>query len=180
MKQMKCEMCESTELMKEDGFFVCQGCGCKYSVEEAKKLMVEGTVKIDKTDDVQNLLKRAFMLLEDKDWESANAVLEQILNQEPENAQAYVGKLMIQLRVQKQEQIGDIPVLIDGSVYYKRIMQFGSKELKETFSKYAKKANPVGSIDQIAFSKKDLKDGAKLVIINDDIAPEAFKDCCNI
>ena len=59
-------------------------------------------------------------------------------------------------------------------------MQFGSKELKETFSKYAKKANPVGSIDQIAFSKKDLKDGAKLVIINDDIAPEAFKDCCNI
>ena len=43
MKQLKCEMCGSTNLMKEDGVFVCQSCGCKYSVEEAKKMMVEGT-----------------------------------------------------------------------------------------------------------------------------------------
>ena len=36
MKQLTCEMCGSTELVKQDGFFVCQTCGCKYSVEEAK------------------------------------------------------------------------------------------------------------------------------------------------
>ena len=39
MKQLKCEMCGSAELIKQDGVFVCQSCGCKYSVEEAKKLM---------------------------------------------------------------------------------------------------------------------------------------------
>ena len=41
MKQLTCEMCGSTELMKQDGVFVCQTCGTKYSVEEAKKMMVE-------------------------------------------------------------------------------------------------------------------------------------------
>ena len=34
-------MCESTDFIKEDGLFVCQGCGCKYSLEEAKKMMKE-------------------------------------------------------------------------------------------------------------------------------------------
>ena len=41
MKQLTCEMCGGTDLLKQDGVFVCQSCGCKYSVEEAKKMMVE-------------------------------------------------------------------------------------------------------------------------------------------
>ena len=62
MKQLTCEMCGSTELMKQDGVFVCQTCGCKYSVEEAKKMMVEGTVdvsgstvKVDTSAELANL-----------------------------------------------------------------------------------------------------------------------------
>ena len=43
MKRLTCEMCGSTDLMKDGGVFVCQSCGCKYSVEEARKMMVEGT-----------------------------------------------------------------------------------------------------------------------------------------
>lgn len=57
MKQLVCEMCGSTDLIKQDGVFVCQACGCKYSVEEARKMMIEGTVdvsgstvKIDETE----------------------------------------------------------------------------------------------------------------------------------
>ena len=56
MKQLTCEMCGSTDLLKQEGVFVCQTCGCKYSVEEAKKMMVEcvvqveGTVKVDNSD----------------------------------------------------------------------------------------------------------------------------------
>ncbi len=59
MKRLICEMCGSADLIKEDGVFVCQSCGCKYSVEEAKKMMVEGvvqvegTVKIDNTDNAE-------------------------------------------------------------------------------------------------------------------------------
>ena len=41
MKQIVCEMCGSKELIKQDGVFVCQSCSSKYSVEKAKKMMVE-------------------------------------------------------------------------------------------------------------------------------------------
>lgn len=39
MKGLKCELCGSNDLVKQDGVFVCQSCNTKYSVEEAKKMM---------------------------------------------------------------------------------------------------------------------------------------------
>lgn len=53
MKKLTCEMCGGTDLVKQDGVFVCQNCGTKYSVEEAKKLLVEGTVEVKGTVDVK-------------------------------------------------------------------------------------------------------------------------------
>jgi len=41
MKQIICEMCGGKDLIKQDSVFVCQNCQAKYSVEEAKKMMVE-------------------------------------------------------------------------------------------------------------------------------------------
>ena len=36
---LSCELCGHTEFLKQDGVFVCQGCGTKYTLEEARKLM---------------------------------------------------------------------------------------------------------------------------------------------
>ena len=41
-----CEMCGSTDLIKQNGVFVCQSCGIKYSMEEARKLMSGGTAQV--------------------------------------------------------------------------------------------------------------------------------------
>ena len=88
MKSMRCEMCCSSDLVKEDGLYVCQCCGAKYSVEEAKKLMVEidgtvevqGTVKVDNSDKVSNYLtlaEEAFIACDNKQVELyCNKVLE--------------------------------------------------------------------------------------------------------
>lgn len=35
---MKCEVCGSTNLIKENGEFVCKGCGMKYSLDEIRKM----------------------------------------------------------------------------------------------------------------------------------------------
>ncbi len=59
MKQLVCEMCGSTDLVKEGGVFICQSCGCKYSVEEARKMMVEGVVVVDKSGDAVRFLDLA-------------------------------------------------------------------------------------------------------------------------
>ena len=41
MKKLTCEMCNSVDLIKKDGLYVCQYCGTKYTVEEAKKMMTK-------------------------------------------------------------------------------------------------------------------------------------------
>lgn len=84
MKQLTCEMCGSTELVKKDGVFVCQSCGTKYSVEEAKKMMIEGpvdvqgTVKVDTSDKVKNLYKMARRAKDDNNAELAAKYYEMI------------------------------------------------------------------------------------------------------
>ena len=85
MKPLVCEMCGSSDLMKTDGVFVCQSCGTKYSVEEAKKMMISGTVKvtgtvkIDKSEELENLYKLARRARETNDFSQAAKYYDLIL-----------------------------------------------------------------------------------------------------
>ena len=97
MKQLTCEMCGSNDLLKKDGVFECQTCGTKYSVEEAKKMMVEGvvevqgTVSIDNTQKIDALIKRAKMMLEDDKYARSNALklIDEAIQIDPENGELY-------------------------------------------------------------------------------------------
>lgn len=92
-------MCGSTNLLKQDGVFVCQSCGTKYSVEEAKKMMVEGTVdvqgtvKVDKTAEAENLLKLASAALESVNGDEAYSYANRALEVDPNNANAWLVKM---------------------------------------------------------------------------------------
>ncbi|MCL1849863.1 MAG: hypothetical protein FWF70_00375 [Bacteroidetes bacterium] len=57
MKQIVCEMCGGKDLIKRDSVYICQNCGTKYSVEEAKKMMVEVDTKPKKSRDFSFLTK---------------------------------------------------------------------------------------------------------------------------
>lgn len=101
MKRMVCEMCGSTELMKENGVFTCQNCGCKYSLEEAKKIMIEvdgpvevhGEVKIDKSPELEN-----YKVLMEEAYEAGNKskevyeYCEKILQIDNKNSRAWLLK----------------------------------------------------------------------------------------
>ncbi len=95
MKQLTCEMCGSTDLVKQDGVFVCQSCGCKYSIEEARKMMVEGTVevtgtvKVDNTAAIENYLKMARNALEASNHEEAENYANKIIELDPQNSPAW-------------------------------------------------------------------------------------------
>lgn len=95
MKQLTCEMCGSTDLMKQDGVFVCQSCGTKYSVEEAKKMMVEGTVdvtgstvKVDTSAELANLYQIARRAKDDNNSENAAKYYDMILVKDPTSWEA--------------------------------------------------------------------------------------------
>ena len=91
MKQLTCEMCGSTELMKQDGVFVCQTCGTKYSVEEAKKLMVEvgGAVEVKNAAQLENLLKLANSSFESKNYAQAEEFCNQVIAMDDKNYEAW-------------------------------------------------------------------------------------------
>lgn len=95
MKQLTCEMCGSTELMKQDGVFVCQTCGTKYSVEEAKKMMVEGTVevkgtvKVDDSSKIDNYYKMAESAYNAGNKKEAENYCNKIIEIDPENYKAW-------------------------------------------------------------------------------------------
>lgn len=94
MKPLTCEMCGSTNILKQDGVFVCQSCGTKYSVEEAKKMMVEGpvsvegTVKIDTSSELKNLYEVARRAKETGNAANAEKYYDMILVKDPTSWEA--------------------------------------------------------------------------------------------
>lgn len=77
------------------------------------------------------LLKRAFMFLEDGDWSSADEYCEKVLDMDPENAEAYLGKLMAELKTGRREALKDCKASFDGSKNYQKAVRFGGAALKE-------------------------------------------------
>ena len=79
---------------------------------------------------IKPLLKRAFLFLEDGDWESADAYCEKVLDQDPENAWAYLGKLMIELNIRRRENLVDYKQPLRGNSNYQKVVRFGSDKLR--------------------------------------------------
>ena len=74
----------------------------KEPVQEVVKETVATTVV---TDNVSPLLERVWMFLKDGEWQKADEYCERVLDMEPKNAQAYIGKLMASQRMSRTSQI---------------------------------------------------------------------------
>lgn len=98
MKALTCEMCGSTDIIKQDGLFVCQSCGTKYSVEEAKKMMVEGTVSVkgvvtvDNSGLIDNYLLMAKNALDAGNKSEAENYCNKIIEINPTHSKAWLFK----------------------------------------------------------------------------------------
>lgn len=98
MKALQCELCGSTEMIKDGDFFVCQSCGMKYTLETAKKMMVEGvvqvegTVKTDRTEDIDRYLTLARTALKASNNTDAEKYASMVLELDLENTEAWLIK----------------------------------------------------------------------------------------
>ena len=79
---------------------------------------------------VAPLLKRAFMFLEDGDFARADDFCEQVLNLDPENGRAYLGKLMAELKVRREGDLKNQSQPFDVNGNYQKAMRFGDEALK--------------------------------------------------
>jgi hypothetical protein len=102
MKLLKCEVCGSSNLTKKEGFFVCDYCGCKYSLDEVRvmfsdaKMDVTGSViKVDNDPEVEGLLKLAYDDFRRCRWESSDRRIEQAISKSPKVSDAWFLKAAI-------------------------------------------------------------------------------------
>ena len=105
------------------------------------------------------LLKRAFIFLEDGEWNSADEYCEKVLDQDPECAEAYLGKLMVELRIRKRSDLEKSEFTFDNSNNYKKILRFGNDTLQTELKGYLD-AITINKLEKAYKQAKDLMDAA--------------------
>ena len=114
--------------------------GIKKIVEhdEPKEAASKETVVAGNNANTASLLERAFMFLEDGDWDSADEYCEKVLDIDPKCAKAYLGKLMAELKVCKRAELENYYEPFDDNNNYKKTIRFADDELKDEIQCYAK------------------------------------------
>jgi hypothetical protein len=127
MKAMICEMCNGTNILKQDGVFVCQNCGCKYTLDEARKLIIDGPVEVhgkvsvDGIGSVDNYLKLAKRYEDNEEYDRAVQYYEKAFEVDSLNEEAVSGlermEQKIPVNITKKRQLSTFIkfiVYIDG------------------------------------------------------------------
>ena len=99
------------------------------------------------------------MFLEDGNWKSAEEYCEKVLDINPECAEAYLGKLMAELRVKTQKDLENCEKPFDDRNNCQKVMRFASDALKkeiETCIKYINDRNAQEEIEEIYAEAKNL------------------------
>lgn len=85
---------------------------------------------------MEKILKRMFVFLEEREWEKADEYAERALDIDLENAVAYIGKLMAELKVCRQEDLAKQEILLDENKNYQKACRYADQELKKTLEGY--------------------------------------------
>lgn len=83
------------------------------------------------------LLRRAQILLEDGDFSRADECCEEALNSEPENAQAYLLKMLAEFRLSSEEQLEELRVDFSRSGNYAKAVRFGNDRFSARLREYS-------------------------------------------
>lgn len=104
--------------------------------DKSKEAVVKKSVETADNANINPLLKRVFMFLEDGYFDSAKEYCERVLDVDPECAEAYLGKLMAEMHVRRQDDLKDFAVPFDGSITYQKAMRFADEPLRASLQGY--------------------------------------------
>ena len=92
--------------------------------------------------------------------EHANEYCEKVIDNDPECAEAYLGKLMVELKVQKREQLRGIKKSFEKNANYQKAVKFGDKFLRDELEKYTSEIEARNKRD-----KSPKKNNGKVVLV---------------
>ena len=125
-------------------------------VEEAPKVVAQETATVSPVSSgTASLLKRAFMFLEDGDWNAANEYCEKVLDIDPECAEAYLSKLMAELQVKTQNSLKNQTEPFDNKNNYQKAFRFADAELKQFLSDSSREVYYCMAVKKMGVSRQE-------------------------
>lgn len=85
---------------------------------------------------LDELIKKAFLSLEKDNYHEAEKILDQALNEDPENPMIYLGLLCVELKVNKEADLVNSILPLTGLKYFKRAIRFGDTDLIQRLNAY--------------------------------------------
>jgi tetratricopeptide (TPR) repeat protein len=82
------------------------------------------------------LLKRAYLFLEDGDYKSANEYFERVLDIQPEEAKAYTGKLMAELKINDEKKLVNSTRPLTDYGNYNKAVRFSEEGYRTVLTEY--------------------------------------------
>ena len=107
-----------------------------------KNRIVENVVRVDENANSASkyapLLERAWIFLEDKNWNKAREYVERVLDMNPKCGEAYLIKMLAGMSLNNRNALKNWSHPLDGYDEYKKIMKYGDDELKNELMQYNK------------------------------------------
>ena len=151
--------------MSKIGFIQDLARGIKKIIEETKKEKAkENRERLTYANSYEPLLKRVSICLEDGEYEKADELSEQVLNINPECAKAYIGKLMVELKISKEEELTTAEKPLSEYRNYIRAIKYADEEYKNILERYNKlvlERNEEERKEEIYQKAMDLKEDRK-------------------
>ena len=102
--------------------------GVKKTIQKSPSTGTAATASIDMTGKKNPLLRRVVLLLEDKDFNTAINMCNQVLNQEPENGWAYFYMIMAEMNIANTKELPTVN--FEKNKNFKFALRFADVELK--------------------------------------------------
>jgi len=160
MAAISCDICGGSLSMDASGdFAVCDACGTKHTKDrmKAKAQEITGTVEVSNIANLESLMKRGYLALEDGvlyyRGRSADDFFDKVLDINPEYAPAYVGKLCADLykncekksleeneffasEIKKEEDLARNYMPFDDNAYYQKAIRFADETYRARLEGY--------------------------------------------
>lgn len=87
-------------------------------------------------DNIKAILARIDLLLEDKEWEKAYDYCEQVLNYDPYNAEVYIKRILVSLKLSKESDLKIQKNVLEQNPDYKKAIRFSDDETRIRLQEY--------------------------------------------
>lgn len=131
-------------------------CGKGGTASSAPNTVVQKTVvqEVQESGKADNLMKRVYLYLEDRDFAKASEYIDKVLDVDAEYAPAYVAQILVAKKLIQESALTTLRVPIDDDPTWKRALRFANEEQKQRYMGYARKINANEAYDKEQKKKK--------------------------